>query len=166
MVPSDLQGIVIVGDIKRRRNGSQVERGIQRRKSSGKPCRTYLLSGSRQSGTVDLYRTDKEVANPSINIFFKQDATPDSLKNTISYYATQYVLNMAINMLNSRLNELRQTANPPFTGAGAGYGEYFLAKTKEAFSLTANSKIDGVDLAMKTILGRRQNVHVFGFTET
>ena len=59
---------------------------------------------------------------------------------------------MAINMLNSRLNELRQTANPPFTGAGAGYGEYFLAKTKEAFSLTANSKIDGVDLAMKTIL--------------
>ena len=110
--------------------------------------------------------TDKEVANPSINIFFKQDATPDSLKNTISYYATQYVLNMAINMLNSRLNELRQTANPPFTGAGAGYGEYFLAKTKEAFSLTANSKIDGVDLAMKTILEEAERARRFGFTET
>ena len=66
---------------------------------------------------------------------------------------------MAINMLNSRLNELRQTANPPFTGAGAGYGEYFLAKTKEAFSLTANSKIDGVDLAMK-LFWKKQNVHV------
>ncbi len=68
-------------------------------------------------------------------------------------------------MLNNRLNELRQTANPPFTSAGAEYGEYFLAKTKEAFS-SASSKIDGIDLATKTILEEAERARRFGFTPT
>lgn len=110
--------------------------------------------------------TDKEVKNPSVNIFFKHEATPDSLKNTISYYASQYMLSMAMTMLNNRLNELRQTANPPFTNASAGYGEFFLAKTKEAFSLDARSKVDGIDLAMKTVLEEAERARRFGFTAT
>ena len=32
------------------------------------------------------------------HLFFKQDATPDSLKNTIAYYATQYMVSMAMNL--------------------------------------------------------------------
>ena len=71
-----------------------------------------------------------------------------------------------MNMLNNRLNELAQTANPPFTSAGAGYGEFFLAKTKEAFSLSASSKIDGIDLAMKTVLEEAERARRFGFTAT
>jgi len=106
------------------------------------------------------------VKNPSVNIFFKHEATPDSLKNTISYYASQYMLSMAMTMLNNRLNELRQTANPPFTNASAGYGEFLLAKTKEAFSLDARSKVDGIDLAMKTVLEEAERARRFGFTAT
>ena len=162
----DLQGIVIVGDINAEEMEAKLKEVFKDVKAPVNPAeRIYYPVADNQEPLIYI-GTDKEVANPSINIFFKQDATPDSLKNTISYYATQYVLNMAINMLNSRLNELRQTANPPFTSAGAGYGEYFLAKTKEAFSLTANSKIDGVDLAMKTILEEAERARRFGFTET
>ena len=69
-----------------------------------------------------------------------------------------YMVSMAMNMLNNRLNELRQTANPPFTSASAEYGEYFLAKTKEALSISASSKIDGIDLATKTFW-KKLNVH-------
>lgn len=76
------------------------------------------------------------------------------------------MVSMAMNMLNNRLNELRQTANPPFTSAGAEYGEYFLAKTKEAFSISASSKIDGIDLATKTILEEAERARRFGFTPT
>ena len=71
---------------------------------------------------------------------------------------------MAMNMLNNRLNELRQTANPPFTSASAEYGNYFLAKTKEALALDASSKIDGIDLAMKTVLEEAERARRFGFT--
>ena len=51
-----------------------------------------------------------------------------------------YMVSMAMNMLNNRLNELRQTANPPFTSASAEYGDYFLAKTKEALSMMQAAK--------------------------
>ena len=100
------------------------------------PFSSVLISNLSPGVPITLYiGTDKEVKNPYVNIFFKQDATPDSLKNTIAYYATQYMVSMAMNMLNNRLNELRQTANPPFTSASAEYGNYFLAKTKEALAL-------------------------------
>ena len=135
----DLQGIVIVGDI----NVDEIEAKLKK-----------------------VFADVKAPVNPAVNIFFKQDATPDSLKNTIAYYATSYMVSMAMNMLNNRLNELRQTANPPFTSAGAEYGEYFLAKTKEAFSISASSKIDGIDLATKTILEEAERARRFGFTET
>ena len=69
-------------------------------------------------------------------------------------------------MLNSRLAEIRQQANPPFTGASAGYGDFFVAKTKNAFGVDASSKIDGIELAMKTILEETERARRFGFTET
>lgn len=106
--------------------------------------------------------TDKEVENPSVSIFFKQDATPDSLKNTIAYYATQYMLNMAINMLDNPANEIQP--GPPILLSPMpwrGYGNYFLAKTKEAFTLSADSKINGIDLAMKTVLEEAERARPF-----
>ena len=50
--------------------------------------------------------------------------------NTINYYGIQYMISMGVTMLNSRLAEIRQQANPPFTGASAGYGDFFVAKPK------------------------------------
>ena len=148
----DLQGIVIVGDINVDEIEAKLKKVFAEVKAPVNPAeRIYYPVADNQEPLIYI-GTDKEVKNPSVNIFFKQDATPDSLKNTIAYYATNYMVSMAMNMLNNRLNELRQTANPPFTSAGAEYGEYFLAKTKEAFSISASSKIDGIDLATKTIL--------------
>lgn len=76
------------------------------------------------------------------------------------------MISMGVTMLNSRLAEIRQQANPPFTGASAGYGDFFVAKTKNAFGVDASSKIDGIELAMKTILEETERARRFGFTET
>ena len=162
----DLQGIVIVGDINVDEIEAKLKKVFADVKAPVNPAeRIYYPVADNQEPLIYI-GTDKEVKNPSVNIFFKQDATPDSLKNTIAYYATSYMVSMAMNMLNNRLNELRQTANPPFTSAGAEYGEYFLAKTKEAFSISASSKIDGIDLATKTILEEAERARRFGFTAT
>lgn len=162
----DLQGIVIVGDINAEEMEAKLKKVFADVKAPVNPAERIYYPVEDNDQPLIYIGTDKEVKNPSVNIFFKQDATPDSMKNTISYYATQYVLSMAMNMLNGRLNELRQTANPPFTGAGAGYGDFFLAKTKEAFALEASSKIDGIELAMKTVLQEAERARRFGFTET
>ena len=163
---TDLQGIIIVGDINVDEIEAKLKKVFADVKAPVNPAeRIYYPVADNQEPLIYI-GTDKEVKNPSVNIFFKQDATPDSMKNTIAYYATNYMVSMAMNMLNNRLNELAQTANPPFTSAGAGYGEFFLAKTKEAFSLSASSKIDGIDLAMKTVLEEAERARRFGFTAT
>lgn len=162
----DLQGIVIVGDINAEEMEAKLKKVFADVKAPVNPAERIYYPVEDNDQPLIYIGTDKEVKNPSVNIFFKQDATPDSLKNTIAYYANQYVLSMAMNMLNARLSELRQNANPPFTGAGAGYGDYFLAKTKEAFNLEASSKIDGIELAMKTVLQEAERARRFGFTET
>ena len=109
----DLQGIVIVGDINAEEMEAKLKEVFKDVKAPVNPAeRIYYPVADNQEPLIYI-GTDKEVANPSINIFFKQDATPDSLKNTISYYATQYVLNMAINISLPRLKKhsaLLQTA--------------------------------------------------------
>lgn len=51
------------------------------------------------------------------------------------------MLSMGISMLNSRLAEIRQQADPPFTGASAGYGDFFVAKTKVLSVLMPAAKL-------------------------
>ena len=162
----DLQGIIVVGDI----NVDEIEAKLKELfadvKAPVNPAeRVYYTVEDNQEPIVYI-GTDKELKSPSASFFFKHNATPDSIKNTVSYYATQYMYSMALTMLNHRLGELVQTANPPFTGASSGYGNYFLAKTKEAFTLSVNSKLDGIEPAMKRVLEEAERARRFGFTAT
>lgn len=162
----DLQGIIIVGDINVDEIEAKLKSVFADVKAPVNPAeRTYYPVADNQEPLIYI-GTDKEVKTPSFNIFYKHEATPDSTKNTINYYATQYMLNMAITMLNNRFGELIQTAEPPFTSASAGFGGYFLAKTKDAFTLSGSSKLDGIELAMKTVLQEAERARRFGFTAT
>lgn len=162
----DLQGIIIVGDINVDETEAKLKKIFADVKTPSHAAERIYYPVEDNKAPLIYIGTDKEVTSPSMSFFFKHEATPDSVKNTISYYATQYVLSMAMTMLNERFSELSQTANPPFTGARAGYGNYFLAKTKNSFELDASSKIDGVELAMKTILEEAERARRFGFTQT
>ena len=162
----DLQGIVIVGDI----NVDAVEAKLKAvfadvQKPVNPAERTYYPVADNKEPIVAI-GTDKEVDDPSIEIYFKQDATPDSEKNNVGYLASQYMTSMISSMLNARLSELVQSANPPFTRASSYYSAFFVAKTKEAFALSASSKADGIETALKTLLQETERARRFGFTES
>ncbi len=162
----DLQGIVIVGDI----DVDAVEAKLKAvfadvQKPINPAERTYYPVADNKEPIVAI-GTDKEVDDPSIEIYFKQDATPDSEKNNVGYLASQYMTSMISSMLDARLNELVQSANPPFTRASSDYSDFFVAKTKEAFSLSASSKADGIETALKTLLQETERARRFGFTES
>ena len=145
----DLQGIMIVGDINVDEMEAKLKKVFADVKAPVNPAeRIYYPVADNQEPQIFI-GTDKEIETPSISFFFKSEAFPDSLKNTINYYGIQYMISMGVTMLNSRLAEIRQQANPPFTGASAGYGDFFVAKTKNAFGVDASSKIDA---------HRRQNI--------
>ena len=162
----DLQGIVIVGDI----DVDAVEAKLKAvfadvQKPVNPAERTYYPVTDNKEPIVAI-GTDKEVDDPSIEIYFKQDATPDSEKNNVGYLASQYMTSMISSMLNARLSELVQSANPPFTRASSYYSDFFVAKTKEAFALSASSKADGIETALKTLLQGTERARRFGFTES
>ena len=162
----DLQGIVIVGDI----DVDTVEAKLKAvfadvQKPVNPAERTYYPVTDNKEPIVAI-GTDKEVDDPSIEIYFKQDATPDSEKNNVGYRASQYMTSMISSMLNARLSELVQSANPPFTRASSYYSDFFVAKTKEAFALSASSKADGIETALKTLLQETERARRFGFTES
>ena len=162
----DLQGIVIVGDI----DVDTVEAKLKAvfadvQKPVNPAERTYYPVADNKEPIVAI-GTDKEVDDPSIEIYFKQDATPDSEKNNVGYLASQYMTSMISSMLDARLSELVQSANPPFTRTSSDYSDFFVAKTKEAFALSASSKADGIETALKTLLQETERARRFGFTES
>ena len=162
----DLQGIVIVGDIDVDTVEAKLKAVFADVQQPVNPAeRTYYPVTDNKEPIVAI-GTDKEVDDPSIEIYFKQDATPDSEKNNVGYLASQYMTSMISSMLNARLSELVQSANPPFTRASSYYSDFFVAKTKEAFALSASSKADGIETALKTLLQETERARRFGFTES
>lgn len=162
----DLQGIVIVGDIDVDAVEAKVKSLFADIKKPVNPAKRVYYPVSDNKEPIVAIGKDKEVDSPSINVFYKQEITPDSAKNNVGYMATQYVINMATSMLNARLDELVQTGNPPFTSANSNYSNYFLAKTKDAFSLSASCKAEGMDTALRSLLTEAERARRFGFTES
>ena len=162
----DLQGIMIVGDINVDEMEAKLKKVFADVKAPVNPAeRIYYPVANNQEPQIFI-GTDKEIETPSISFFFKSEAFPDSLKNTINYYGIQYMISMGVTMLNSRLAEIRQQANPPFTGASAGYGDFFVAKTKDAFTGIVVCKEDAIENGISTVLREIERARQFGFTET
>lgn len=162
----DLQGIIIVGDIDVDQMEAKIKSVFADVKKPVTPAkRVYYPVADNQEPLVYIGK-DKEIDDPTIEIYFKQDPTPDSIKGNMAYLLQQYMLSMTTSMLNSRLNELRQSANPPFIYAGCYYGNYFLAQTKDAFTLSISSKAEGINEALKAGLTELERVRRYGFTES
>ena len=160
----DLQGIIIVGDI----NVDEIEGKIKTMfadiEKPANPAERIYYPVSDNDTPIIYIGSDPEITNPTLMLFFKTDAFPDEMKNNLTYLLTKYMIDMCTSMLNARFSELRQSANPPFIAAYSIYDDFFLAKTKEALTIQATSKGDGVKETLNAILQEVQRVKKYGFT--
>lgn len=160
----DQQGIIVVGDI----NVDSVENKIKKMFS---PIEMPANAAERQYFPVPdndepiiAVAKDKEQQVPIVYLMHKHDAVPNDQKNNMSYLVMNYMISSIESMLNSRLNELTQQANPPFIEAGVGDGDFIVAKTKDAFIAYAAAKEDGILLTTETLMRELERVRQFGFT--
>src|SRR5690554_6397863 len=107
---------------------------------------------------------DKEARSTSIMMFYKHDAMPDEIKNTQAGYLTQYILNAASAMMNQRFDEILQKPDAPFTSAYAYDGDYFVAKTKDAWTVVAGSAEDKIEDALAAMVRESERAKQYGFT--
>lgn len=160
----DLQGIIIVGDF----DADEMEQKVKELFSpiqldANRAERVYFPVPDNKEPIVAI-ATDKEARNTQVALYFKHDPIPDEMKNTQSGYITDYILNAATSMLNLRLAEITQKPNAPFTSAYSYDSDYFVAKTKDAWTVVAGCAEDKIEDALAAIMRETERMIQHGFT--
>jgi zinc protease len=136
----DQQGIIVVGDI----DVDRIENKIKELFSSipmpaDAPERVYEPVPDTE-GTIFAIGSDPEMSNSRVSIYFKNEVLPREMRNTMAYWLTDYICDIATMMLNNRLDEISSTPDSPFAGAGSYYGNYFLSCTEDALAVVGIGK--------------------------
>ena len=162
----DLQGIVVVGDIDMDRIEGKIKELFSKIEKPVNPAERVYYPVADNEKPIVAFGSDKEQDKYVAQIMFKYDALPDSLKGTMADVTTAYLLDMAQMMLQIRLNELGQKADAPFAAASAFYGEFIMAKTKQAFQFAMLPKGNSFDEGLKAVYREALRAKRGGFTAT
>lgn len=162
----DLQAIVVVGDF----DVDMMERKIQKLfgkiKAHKNPAERIYYPVNDNDKMIVAIEKDKE--QPSIlgHLYMKSETTPDSEKNSVKYQREDYINGLITYMLNGRLSEKKQVANPPFMSATVKNGAFFVSRTKDAFSLSISCKQDNVLGGVSVAVGEVERARQHGFTQS
>ena len=162
----DQQGIVVVGDIDVDKVEAKIKEIFSPIKMPANAAeRVYEQVPDNKEPIITITK-DKEQPTTMIYIWHKHPATPNEAKGNMGYLVQNYMFSMIESMLNARLEELRQSANPPFIAAAAEESDFLLAKTTKAFAGLAISKEDGIPSAISTLVREIERARKFGFTSS
>ena len=163
----DLQALVIVGDV----NPDEIEKKLQTMFADIAPApadaavrEDYPVPDNQEP--LVFIGQDKEFPGMIASIMFKSDPLPREMRGTLAYVMLDFMEDAISGMLNERLNEITRQADAPFSGASVGFGDYLVAKTKEALSLDVSMKenryTEGIKAAYRELLRASRS----GFTES
>ena len=161
----DLQAVIVVGDIdvdKMEKKIKKLFSPIPMPKNAAE--RVYYPVNDNDSMIVCIEK-DKEQPIVLCHLYMKRPATPDAEKNTEAYLRGDYVDGLIATMLNSRLNELKQQAVPPFQSCTGRASDFFLSRTKEAFSLSISCKQENILGGIISAVAAAEQVRQKGFTQ-
>ena len=163
----DLQALIVVGDV----DPDAVEKKLQEMFADIAPAaadaavREEFPVPDNKEPLVFIGK-DKEFTGMVASVMFKTEPLPRELRGTMAYIAQDYVEDAISGMLNERLNELSRKADAPFSGASVSFGDFLVAKTKEALSLDVmmkeNRYAEGIKAAYRELLRASRG----GFTES
>ena len=162
----DQQGIVVVGDV----DVDRIENKIKEMFSSiempaNAPERKYEEVPDTP-GTIFAIGSDPEMNNTNITIYFKADAMPREIRNSMAYLISDYAEDMITSMLNSRLEEIGSKPDAPFAGAGTYYGNYMVSNTKDALAGVVIAKDNDAIKGFKALYRELLRAKKGGFTAT
>ncbi len=160
----DLQAIIVVGDV----DVDKMERKIKRTFSHiplPKKCAPRIDYPVADNDSM-IVCIEKDAEQPIVlcHLYMKQDATPDSEKNTEQYLRGDYINELIGWMINGRLQELRQQPNPPFQSATGRASMFFVSRTKDAFSLSISCKQESILGGIISGVAACEQVRQQGFT--
>ncbi len=157
----DLMAVVAVGDF----DPAQVEATIQdhfsRVRRVENPRAREVYGVPKHEETLFAMASDPEATNSQVALLYKQ---PVGEAGTLSAYRRDLVESLYMGILNARLFEISQQADPPFAFAGTGKGR--LVRSGEIFQLMALVQEGGIPRGMEALLLEAERAARHGITAT
>lgn len=158
----DLQAVIAVGDFDVKEVEALIKKNFSELKNPAneKPRQEYAIPATEK--TMVKIVTDPEFPYTLAQIIVKHPGT--SLKTTTDYLRSIRV-QLFNAMLNARIGELAQQADPPFLFGSSSYGG-FLAHL-DAFTTVAVAKTPAeLQKAVQAVVAENERARQFGFTES
>lgn len=156
----DLMAVIAIGDF----DVDNIETLIRQHfenipaRPDGRP-RT-LFSIPDHDETLFAIATDPEATQTQISIYTKTELMPDQ---TISDYRGLIINDLFDELMNIRLDELLQQADPPYLYAFSGKGQF--VRSKGVITLAAGVEQGGIPRGLDALLTEAKRVHQYGFTQ-
>ena len=163
----DNQAIVVVGDIDVDRTEAKIKEMFGTIPAPAADAAQVVdVEVPDNKEPIIVVDKDKEQQMNIIQVMYKTDPLPNEMKSDISYMLMKYAIDMACTMLDKRLDEKSQDPDCPYMQAGAGYGNYIFAKTKDCFQLFIAPKEGKTNEAVKAVTEEALRASQHGFTAT
>ena len=163
----DNQAIVVVGDIDVDRTEAKIKEMFGAIPAPAADAAQVVdVEVPDNKEPIIVVDKDKEQQMNIIQVMYKTDPLPNEMKSDITYMLMKYAIDMACTMLDKRLDEKSQDPDCPYMQAGAGYGNYIFAKTKDCFQLFIAPKEGKTNEAVKAVTEEALRASQHGFTAT
>lgn len=162
----DQQAVIVVGDIDVDRiEGKIKEMFSDIEMPANAPERTYEPIPDHK-GTLYAVGSDPEQKALLASMMFLTDPMPAEMKGTLAFPLQNYVETMITMMLNERLNDIASKPESPFAQADVHFGNYFVAKTKDALDLSVMAKDKDIVTPLKAAYRELLRAQRGGFTQS
>lgn len=160
----DLQGIIVVGDFDAEKMEAKVKELFSKIPVPVNPAVREYFPVPDNEETIVSVATDPEATRTQLMVFYKHEPIPDEIKLSQAGLTLNYLNSVAASMINERFQEIVQKPDAPFTSAYAYDGDYFVAKTKGAWTLVGSSAEDKIREALGALVRETERIKRFGFT--
>ncbi|MFQ6613287.1 MAG: M16 family metallopeptidase [Fidelibacterota bacterium] len=157
----DLMAVIAVGSIEPRKIETLIRDRFSDLQNPAEERKRVFYPVPDHEATLAVTATDKEAQYTSVTLMVKQAPRDQRLRETYEY---QLRTQLFSSMLNARLDELRQQADPPFLYSYVTASS--LVRTKDAIQIGAIVNEDGVRRGLETLIREAERVRRFGFTDT
>lgn len=157
----DLMSIIAVGDFDVAEVETLIKKQFSGIKPVAKPRKKLPATIPDHKETLVAIETDPEAQFTRVNVYYKQ---PVFKTSTELEYRQGLVHTLFNSMLNARIAELQQQANPPFLAGFSSYGGFI--GDKDAFTIGAVTRDGNFKNALNVVLSEALRLEAFGFTPT
>ncbi|WCM41804.1 insulinase family protein [Flavobacterium sp. CBA20B-1] len=160
----NLMAVIVVGDINVDEMEAKIKSHFGKYKNPANPKERKSFDIPNHKETFISVNTDKEATSSNVQIFYKDNekAKPST---TVGDYKKDLIEGLFSQMLNARLEEYTNDANPPFVYGYSFHGSMY-GREKEAFQSMAMTGEDKQLEALRVLAIENERAKRFGFTQS